>query len=431
MHEKADLPLTKVLMDGIKDLLFVMKVEDNSVFYYDFLNRAAMEETGLDNSVLGKSITEVYSKEKAELLKGYYKKVAATQKNLTYEDSFLSSSGSILYSKTSLTPLIDQEKCTHIVAVVKDITEQKMANMEMNKYMERLNASEQRFRLIAEHAHDLIMLLDDKGIITYASPSYSEVLGYNHREYVGKLFFYNVHPDDINHLEGTISQSLTTGKSCKLQFRQKHLTKGWIWSELHGTPVFDDHGHFAHMVIISRDISLQKEHEALLHHFAYHDPLTDLPNRRLFKEKLAKALEELMEKKSGLAVIMLDIDDFKFINDHMGHDTGDAVITEFGKRVKNHIRDIDTVARLGGDEFVILVPRLQGTDKVAAIARRMQKVMEKPWRINGYDMKVTTSMGIAVAPLEGATVSFMLKKADEALYESKGRGKNNYTIRVL
>ncbi|WP_106496112.1 sensor domain-containing protein [Lentibacillus sp. Marseille-P4043] len=544
----------RILMDGISDMVFVVRVERDPVFIYDFLNRAAMDGTGLNRDAVGKSIREVYKEETGTFLFEQYNKVVTSGEAVIYEDSYVSPNGERNYSKTKLTPLFDeQNQCKQIVAVVKDISKEKNARLETEKtwgklqesnkryqslfhhnsdaiilfdlngqiedgniacesvtgytpqelvgttlnslvvkedanllkrlfkqaisgttknsrleihnksgqrielslkvtpliideqvtgiygilrditdvgrLIKKLEESEERFRIIAEHAQDLITLLDDKGKIIYVSPSYKNILGFNHHEYIGKFFLHNVYPDDRMNMDQVVIQSIKKGESFTVQFKQYNHKEEPIWCEAHGTPIFDNQGKFKHMVVLTRNISLQKEYERQLKHFALHDSLTGLPNRRLFKDRLANALKEFMEKQNGLAVIMMDVDHFKNINDEMGHDIGDEVIEEFGKRVQETIRDCDIVARLGGDEFVILLPGVGSSQNATMIAEHIQQAMQQPWNLNGNSLKVTTSMGIAMAPAQGATPFSMLKNADIALYEAKNAGRNSYQLR--
>lgn len=228
-----------------------------------------------------------------------------------------------------------------------------------------------------------------------------------------------------------VLQSINKAEPFTIQFKQYNHNNQFIWSEAHGTPVFDNHNHFQHMVVLTRDINLNKEYETKLKHFALHDSLTGLPNRRLFKSRLTSVLKEYQENRDGLAVIMMDIDHFKSINDTMGHDIGDMVIEEFGKRVSEEIRENDMVARLGGDEFIILLPNIESVDDAVLIAENIQVAMGKPWHLENIVMKVTASMGIAMAPLQDATVFSMLKTADLALYEAKDMGRNSYRIKDI
>ncbi|MED3574603.1 PAS domain S-box protein [Cytobacillus praedii] len=550
---KGDL-LNSVLMEGIKESVFIVKVINDLDFVYVYLNRAAMEKTGLTKSVIGQSIDDVYTAERADFLIEQYKKVVISLESVTYEDSNTSLLGEMFYSEITLSPLFDESnKCTHIVAVVHDVTEKKWGEFELKSYwdslleskqryrslyefnvdaifsinrngqiikgnaavkdvtgydanclidstfislvaVEHINAtmdsfnravegknqhlniaitnksgnrveviakftptivngdvvgiywilkditeqltilkmyqeSEQRFRIIAENSQDLITMLDEKGKIIYVSPSYKTVLGFNKEEYIGKYFFHNIHLEHKDKMWESVLQSIKNEKSWKLQVLNKHKTKGWIWCELSGTPVFDNQSQFIHMVCVTRDIHLQKEYELKLKHIAFHDSLTNLPNRRLFKEKLTHILIESKKNKRGFAVFIMDIDHFKSINDEMGHDIGDEVLIEFGKRVSKCLQDDEIVARLGGDEFTVLLPNKQSEYEAASFAKQIQKSMDEPWIINNIKLKITTSIGIAIVADEYATESGILKTADIALYEAKRAGRNTYRIR--
>ncbi|MGM8215419.1 diguanylate cyclase domain-containing protein [Bacillaceae bacterium W0354] len=314
-------------------------------------------------------------------------------------------------------PIIIDEKISGVFGVFKDITEQE-------ETIRKLRESEERFRIITENAHELITLLNDQGKIIYASPSYKDILGANPDEYIGQLFLYNVHPDDRMTLDQAIITSIKEGKPCSAQFRQFHQEKGWIWCDLTGRPVFDANGQFVNMVVLTRDITLQKNYENSLKHFANHDTLTGLPNRRYFNFRLRKALSELLDNQDGLAVMMIDIDDFKTINDNYGHDIGDDVVVDFASRVSGAIRESDMVARLGGDEFVALLHGITKHEEALEVARKIHEAVEREWKIKNVELSITTSIGIAIAPPEGTTRSVIMKQADMALYEAKRSGKN-------
>ncbi|WP_102271764.1 sensor domain-containing protein [Cytobacillus massiliigabonensis] len=550
---KGDL-LNSVLMEGIKESVFIVKVINDLEFVYVYMNRAAMEKTGLTRNVIGQSIQDVYTAERADFLIEQYKKVVISLESVTYEDSNTSLLGEMYYSEITLSPLFDESnKCTHIVALVHDVTEKKWGEFELKSYwdslleskqryrslyefnedaifsinrngeiikgnaavqdvtgydanslidsnfislvaVEHINTtmdsfnravegknqhiniaitnksgnrveviakftptivngdvvgiywilkdvteqlmilkmyqeSEQRFRIIAENSQDLITMLDEKGKIIYVSPSYKTVLGFNKEEYLGKYFFHNIHLEHKDQLWESVLLSIKSEKSWKLQVLNKHKTKGWIWCELSGTPVFDSKSQFIHMVCVTRDIHLQKEYEMKLKHIAFHDSLTNLPNRRLFKEKLTHTLSELRKNKKGFSVIIMDIDHFKSINDEMGHDIGDEVLVEFSKRVSKCLQDDEMVSRLGGDEFTVLLPNRQSENDVAAMAEEIRRTMDKPWNIHDHEFKITTSMGIAIVSDKYTTESSILKTADIALYEAKRAGRNTYRIK--
>ncbi|RDI40041.1 sensor domain-containing diguanylate cyclase [Falsibacillus pallidus] len=433
MNVKHDLNYERVLMDGINDIVFIVKVEKSSgQFTYEFLNRKAIEKTKLDEGVIGKSISDVYPEKEAEFLLSHYQKVVSKRKSVVYEDSYYTPDGAKSYSETVLNPLFNSEgEVEQIVGIVKDITKERAADAAMKEYLDRLEESENRFKIIAEHAQDLITLIDRDGIITYVSPSYQNLLGFHDNEYIGKSFLHNIHPECRTKLEEEIRNSVQTKEPCKMQFQQKTQKGDWIWSELNATPVYDERDQFIYMVVLSRDITLQKEYESKLEHFAFHDSLTSLPNRRKFRDCLIEAIAGLREGKGRFAVLLMDIDRFKQINDEYGHDAGDEVIKEFGRRIKRSFSKEDVVARLGGDEFVALLKGVDSAEKATEAADRIQTSLKEPWRLKNCGMAVTSSIGIAISPSTDTTVFTILKNADKALYEAKDAGRNAFRIRIV
>ncbi|MGP4105648.1 diguanylate cyclase domain-containing protein [Virgibacillus sp. L01] len=335
------------------------------------------------------------------------------------EDSHLTihnKAGDRICLSIKITPIIINEQVIGVYCIFRDITEQ----LKSQKLLEE---SQKRFQIIAEHANDLITLMDEKGKIIYASPSYKKILGHNSQEYTGKYFLHNVHHDDRKRLEGVFIQSVNSGESFTVEIRQYNHQNEIVWSQSRGTPVYDNGNNLIHMLVLTRDISLQKEYEMKLEDFAHHDPLTGLPNRRLLNLRIDQMLEDFKVHNTFLAVIMLDIDHFKEFNDNMGHDVGDSIIKEFGNRLRRSIRDVDIVARWGGDEFVILLPGIGSAENAVAIAENIQRAIRKPWKANDKTLEITSSMGIAMSE-QDITPSSMLKNADIALYEAKKQGRN-------
>lgn len=331
--------------------------------------------------------------------------------------SFIAKSGKNIGCLAKLTPIMIENEAVGIYAILKNMTE---LDKMIGKYVE----SENRFRIIAEYAHDAIILLNTEGEAVYASPSCKTVYGYKQEEVMAMPIYHGVHPEDVPELKEKFNQSILTGQPCKMQLRILHKSRGWIWSEMLGTPVFDDHQNFIHKVLIIRDIEQQKDYQKKLEYFAYHDPLTGLPNRRLLNERISEELE----KGKAFAVMILDIDDFKSINDVWGHEVGDNVIREFGNRLSKTPEDGDMAARLGGDEFVVLLKETKTAEQVAEAANIIRHSIAKPFQLAKETLTITTSIGVALAPFEEATVSSLLKKADAALYDAKKSGKNYYRI---
>lgn len=167
-------------------------------------------------------------------------------------------------------------------------------------------------------------------------------------------------------------------------------------------------------------------YEEKLTHMAYHDTLTGLPNRRLFTDRLKQAIKEAERHKRKIAVMFMDMDKFKQVNDTLGHDVGDSLLKQFAERVKGCIREGDTLARQGGDEFTILLPEIQEEQDAVQIANRILSSFQEPWHIGEHIIHTTSSVGIAFYPKDDTTGHELMKYADNALYEAKESGRNNY-----
>ncbi|MBM6616649.1 sensor domain-containing protein [Bacillus suaedaesalsae] len=208
----------------------------------------------------------------------------------------------------------------------------------------------------------------------------------------------------------------------------KYAPNDIVYWESSITPIFDDNGSCTHLFAIVRDITERKENEEKLKRLAHYDYLTGLPNRVLFTKRLKEELEKLRQNDGLIAVMFLDLDNFKDINDTMGHDVGDLILQSFGNKVKNTLRSQDVLSRLGGDEFVILLPNLPEEKAAMKIAENIVQSLQYEWNIEGYQFKSTTSIGIAFYRNEDIQHNELLKKADIALYQAKQKGKNKYHI---
>ncbi len=170
-----------------------------------------------------------------------------------------------------------------------------------------------------------------------------------------------------------------------------------------------------------------RQKETILH-LAYHDALTDLPNRRLFEDRLTVALAQARRKKQMAAVMCLDLDRFKIVNDTMGHALGDLLLQSVAERLTGLMRDSDTVARVGGDEFTLLLPDVARAEDTVEVAERTLEVLRQPWVLNGHEFCVTTSIGIAMFPNDGEDADSLLRNADTAMYRAKDSGRDNYKL---
>ncbi|MBI3529210.1 MAG: EAL domain-containing protein [Betaproteobacteria bacterium] len=196
--------------------------------------------------------------------------------------------------------------------------------------------------------------------------------------------------------------------------------------QISGRPIFDEQGRFNGYRGIAKDITERIAAEERIQYLAYHDGLTALPNRSMFSQLLNHGIDHARRYNKGLAVLFLDLDRFKNINDTLGHEAGDALLQEVGKRLKYCVRQSDTVARLGGDEFVILLEELSEPGRVATVAGKILSAIVKPFQMLGQEFRVTASIGISIYPEDGQDEQTLMKNADIAMYHAKEEGKNNF-----
>jgi diguanylate cyclase (GGDEF)-like protein/PAS domain S-box-containing protein len=291
-------------------------------------------------------------------------------------------------------------------------------------------SSEERFASLVQHSSDLITVVGADATITYQSPSSEHVLGYPAQELLGTRFDRIVAKEDA----GRLLQLLADGSAyarrdgevieCTLRHRDGGLRQFEI---LHTNLLGDE--HVRGIVLNARDISERKAFEEQLAHQAFHDPVTNLPNRALFVERVRHAIGRARREQRELGVIFLDIDDFKTINDSLGHGAGDAALIDVAKRLSNSIRSSDTAARFGGDEFVVLLEDLDGTQTAMEVAERILEDLRRPLMVAGKELVVRGSIGISILEANsGAGADELIRDADAAMYIAKRDGKGGYRM---
>lgn len=294
------------------------------------------------------------------------------------------------------------------------------------KAEQALRENEKRFRSLIENALDIITVLDGDGTIRYESPSIKRVLGYKPEELIGKKAFEYIHPDDVQYVLTAFEQILQQpGIAKSVEFRFKHCNGTWRSLEAIGSNLLQDE-NVKGIVVNSRDITERKRAEETIRQLAYYDTLTGLPNRVLFNDRLTLAIAQAHHNRQKLALMVLDLDQFKTVNDTLGHHMGDQLLQGIATRVKDVIREGDTIARMGGDEFMLLFPGIAWAKDVATIADKILKVLQPSFYFEGYELLVTGSIGIALYPDDSDNVQTLLRNADTAMYRAKAQGRNNY-----
>jgi diguanylate cyclase (GGDEF)-like protein/PAS domain S-box-containing protein len=273
-----------------------------------------------------------------------------------------------------------------------------------------------------------------------ASSELCRLIGIRPQDFGGTLdsFLLTVHGDDRERVESALKQILAARIPCDIDHRIILPNGEEFTANLQAEAVFDDQLKSLTIVGMAQDISERKRSEREIHRLAYFDSLTGLPNRILFKDRMTQALAHAGRYQSALAVLFLDLDRFKVINDTLGHNVGDMLLKDVADRLADSIRHSDSIgrsvgkeeahelARLGGDEFTVLLTNLHDVQDAGKVARRMLDALAKPFSINGHEIFVTVSVGIAIFPADGDSVDTLLKNSDSAMYHAKEQGRNNF-----
>ena len=300
--------------------------------------------------------------------------------------------------------------------------------LERARLHEQLSLKEQRFRLITSSMSDMIVLHHPDGRSAYISPSCQSILGYDLKDFDVGSFLELVHPQDRAFLHSSVIAKVMQAESIKpFQYRLQKASGEYIWVETFINFVYTDSGPLKGFVSSTRDITDRKQmQEQMLEGALLYDSLTALPNRTLFMDRLEHALRRQERSNKSFAVLFLDLDRFKVINDSLGHNVGDQLLIETAQRLQACVRTHDTVARLGGDEFALLLDDVD--EKVAqTLAERITQALKRPFVIEGYPVMTSASIGITM----GDTITDsdeLLRSADLAMYHVKTHGKAGHAL---
>ena len=301
------------------------------------------------------------------------------------------------------------------------------AEVEERKAAEAaLRASEERFRSLVQNSSDVITIVDAERLIRYQSESVRRVLGYEPAELATTDLLMLVHPDDQERVARFVSEAARRpGVTVPATWRILHRDGTWLHCETVAGNLLEDpdvHG----LVLNTRDVSERKQLEDQLTHQAYHDGLTGLANRTRFTERVEQALASI--GPTDVAVLFVDLDDFKHVNDSLGHAAGDQLLVATAKRLKSCLRPGDTAARFGGDEFAVLLERVADRDAASAVAARVIDTLHQPFGLQGRTIPIKASVGVAIGRRGVEDADALLRNADVAMYAAKAGGKDRFEV---
>jgi len=327
----------------------------------------------------------------------------------------------------------DQSKTKQVLiqemALLKQrIKEMEQSESEYQRTEQALHESEDLFRSYIEEAPDGVYISDLEGNLLYGNRKSEELIGYRREELIGKNFVeVNFLPEHSLNIALRLLQANLEGKSTGPDEIELITKEGRLVPVEISTNVIQRMGQRI-VLSFARDITERKQMEEKIRQMAYHDSLTGLPNRKLFSDRLDIVLAHAQRNKKEVGIAMLDLDNFKDVNDTLGHAVGDLLLKAAAERLSAALRKGDTVARFGGDEFVLILPDLKGTEDAIQVAQKIVDGFRKPFFIDTHQLVVTISIGIAVYPNDGTDEGILLKNADIAMYQAKEAGRNRYQL---
>jgi diguanylate cyclase (GGDEF)-like protein/PAS domain S-box-containing protein len=290
--------------------------------------------------------------------------------------------------------------------------------------------STQKLRMHVARTPLAVIEWDRERRVTAWNPAAEDIFGYGEKEALGKLATeLVVGPEGAETVVAMWKELEERREGSKVTLDNVTRAGRAIHCEWYNAPLVDQGGRVVGFASLVQDVTERLNTERTIHYMAHHDALTGLPNRRLMQDRLNQAIMQARRKQRHVAVLFLDLDRFKLVNDSLGHDTGDYVLKDVARRLGACVREVDTVSREGGDEFVIILPDLERPESASIVAEKIVRELAKPMEIGGQEIHITTSIGISHYPNDATDVNHLLKHADSAMYQAKDAGRN--TVRYF
>ena len=407
------------LVETSNDLIWTIDREGR----WTYLNGAAVRRIwgGEASDMLGRPFSDSLTGEVRERDKAVFNGIFAGEALYNYETRHLRRDGTPVDLSFNAIPLRSQAgEIVGATGTARDITEVKLAAAALYESVERLR--------LAVDAADLYYW---EWNVTEDSYTWGRdptgLLGPVPPGAVGPPDFRkSIHPDDLERYKDACSRTLQTGEALVCEFRIVAGEGQVRWLAARGNIAYDANGAPARVIGVSQDVTERKRQEEEVRYLAYHDTLTGLPNRRLLDDRLRQAVFAAQRRDARLAVIAIDLDHFKTVNDSLGHKAGDAVLREIANRLMGCVRKADTLARQGGDEFVIVIPDLALESDCSVVAEKILRTLIPEIRVDGRSFTIGASIGISLFPADAGDGETLLRNADVAMYRAKELGRNNY-----
>lgn len=436
------------IVDNANIMVAVARTDGTAIMF----NKYAEDITGYKaKEVVGRPLSET-------IIPGWNNEEASAR---NMENHIRRSDGSRIDILWNITVLHDAGgKPVHIVAMGTDITERKRMELmlrdsyqeleatheelvaseeelkqqynDLHEREEELSTSEERYRLAVEGVNDGIWDWDARNGKLFMSKRCRSMLGYDSDKEASTIEIWRdfIHEDDVEKFLRTFNSYLADPQKryLNIEYRTRVRDGKSKWIRTRGKAIRDDEGRAVRLAGSNTDITEYKLYEEKIHQLAYYDSLTGLPNRMLLADRFTMAAANAQRKDRMVAIYFFDLDQFKSINDTLGHTYGDELLSMVGGHLKMHLRKGDTIARLGGDEFIMMQANIKDIDEVRHMAARVLEMFQRPWILEGHEFYVTASIGISIYPNDGADLPALMKNADAAMYRAKEMGRNNFQL---
>ncbi|MDA7088586.1 EAL domain-containing protein [Pseudomonas sp. SA3-5] len=330
--------------------------------------------------------------------------------------------GDVQYGQVTLVSRQADGRCVGFLMLITDITARKIAESALHDEKERI-------RVTLNSIGDAVVATDPHGIVTFVNPIAESLTGWLASEAVGQPIEAIMPLKDggdqrplQNPIYLALKEERVVGMALNCQLRRRDGRDFDV--EDSAAPIRDQEGRITGAIVVFHDVSEARAMAIKMTHLANHDALTNLPNRMLLQDRIQQALQQARRKQERVALLLIDLDNFKTINDSIGHSTGDLLLQEVAQRLKRLCRSIDTVSRQGGDEFILLLPEQQSIETVVDIAENLRQVIAEPFTVDQNRYELSASIGISLFPDDSDTVEALYRHADSAMYQAKQEGRN-------
>lgn len=417
LSEQAIAQQERELNAIIEALPLMLFVKDAKHLNYVRFNKSGEKLMGAcRNEFLGKNAEELMAPEQAEIVNSVEREIIRSGSKVVIPEEQVSTLyGTRILHTTKVCISDDAGMPKFLLGISEDITDRKQ-----NESTLKLSTA------VIQNLAEGIMICDADSKLIYVNPAFEQITGYKLKDVKGMTPKFLQSGKHDSTFYSQMWQAIVEDRNWQGEVWNKRADGSLIPEWLSISSIQDDRGRLTNYIAVFNDISQLKENEDQLRFLAHHDPLTELPNRVLLNERLEHALARIEGKDDQLAVIYLDLDHFKNINDSFGHPHGDQVLQQVAARLLSQVKESDTVTRVSGDEFVILVEDIDSLEEMGLIAQKLIESFNEPISIFDDEIVITTSMGIAVAPNDGHEAVQLLKNADTALYRAKDLGRNTF-----